>query len=161
MKKNHAILLSAVCLLFWRPTVLQAQYSFVAGGGSINGAAGKISYTIGNLVADATGDNGTLLSGMQLPAEIFWLSVAENGLPPGIRIFPNPTSATIIFEAEDPLQKNLSYQLFNSTGRLLYEGDIRNVKTEIKVSQFPPGIFLLRLSAGKQTNGNIKIIKTR
>jgi len=160
MKKNYA-LICAFLFLLGGHNGMQAQYRIVTGGGNIAGAAGKIGYTIGDLIADATGENGTLMSGIQLPSEIFWLGISENGLPPRIRIFPNPVTDDIFLESEDISAVSMFYQLYSAEGQLLCSGSTCSRQTGIHVGQFPPGLFLLRLYTEKQAFGTVKIIKTR
>lgn len=70
-----------------------------------------------------------------------------------IRVFPNP--------ANDILQisnvKGSKVQLVNMLGKVVYESSIDQVNTQINVSSFDPGLYLLKVFNGEQATA-IKVI---
>jgi len=73
-----------------------------------------------------------------------------------IIIYPNPVSNELTIEAEN-LNENTKVEILNSVGMVLYNG-ILQAKTTVKTSNFPIGIYLVKVENGK-SNDVRRIIK--
>lgn len=71
-------------------------------------------------------------------------------------IYPNPVSSVINIGKE--LHSNLTYRIFNSSGKLMQAGDIIN-RQQIPVVDLAEGIYLLQLVENNKPVGLIRFIK--
>ena len=63
-----------------------------------------------------------------------------------IKIFPNPASDKITIEGSDETQNLFIY---NFVGDLIFQKQLRNSKNEIDISNFPKGIYLIKIESAK------------
>ncbi|HLO58356.1 MAG TPA: tandem-95 repeat protein [Bacteroidales bacterium] len=79
---------------------------------------------------------------------------------PGYRVYPNPVRrmATVMLYGE--LSHEVTLELFNSMGRLVYSGkiDAGVVAAEIPVEELPDGLYVLRLVSQQKLLGINKLI---
>ncbi len=69
----------------------------------------------------------------------------DNSRSKQIKVYPNPTSNELTFEGF-PLQKDIKWQLFNTNGRLVMEGELQaSPKQNIKLQYLPNGIYIYRI----------------
>jgi hypothetical protein len=78
--------------------------------------------------------------------------LTTNKMVSNIKIYPNPTSNLINIEN---IAGNLSYNLFDLSGRLIDAGVFNNNSSQIDMSAYKPGIYILNISGLK----SFKIIK--
>jgi hypothetical protein len=64
-----------------------------------------------------------------------------------IKVYPNPVSDELIIEAEN-LKGSTGFEIINSVGQVISTGTFMP-KTSIQTSQFPTGIYLLKVENGK------------
>ncbi|MEO8211352.1 MAG: T9SS type A sorting domain-containing protein [bacterium] len=84
------------------------------------------------------------------------IGIDENEFNNSISIYPNPVSNTLyLLSPELNINK---INIFNSTGSCIYSDEIKNVNSEINVSNLSKGIYFLELIT---ENGNIykKVVK--
>ncbi len=75
-----------------------------------------------------------------------------------IKIYPNPTQGAVTIDFDGTYSGKLS--LFNSLGQMLMSKTI-DVKENamIDLSEFSKGIYIIRLSSGKNNNSYIKVVR--
>ncbi|MCX6286484.1 MAG: T9SS type A sorting domain-containing protein [Bacteroidetes bacterium] len=74
-----------------------------------------------------------------------------------IVIYPNPLTDMLTIETNS-LNTNQQFEIINLTGRLVYTSYINKKKTTVNMSDFPSGIYILKLNMDKETAGK-KFIK--
>jgi hypothetical protein len=73
--------------------------------------------------------------------------------------YPNPTKDFIILKILDTALDNLSYKLFDVTGKAISNGTITNRDTQIGMQQLAIGIYILKVNQHNQELKTFKIIK--
>ena len=142
-------------------SVLSAQETFSSSGFNSNGNSGIITYTVGQVAIDFnTGNNGSLIQGVQQPYEIF--STLGNDIfyiNLNLIAYPNPTTDQLVLGIENFKGKKFYYQLFNLQGKsLLYDKCIDN-KTHINLNEFPSNTYLLSIVENNTIIKTFRIIK--
>ena len=142
-------------------SVLSAQETFSSSGFNSNGNSGIITYTVGQVAIDFnTGNNGSLIQGVQQPYEIF--STLGNDIfyiNLNLIAYPNPTTDQLVLGIENFKGKKFYYQLFNMQGKsLLYDKCIDN-KTHINLNEFPSNTYLLSIVENNTIIKTFRIIK--
>ena len=84
--------------------------------------------------------------------------VPKNAGTLALQVYPNPATDGITVELADPLDA-VSVGLFDLTGRLVVEQSFHHrEKLYIRLSGIPPGVYLLKVSAGEETS-IVKVVK--
>jgi len=65
-----------------------------------------------------------------------------------VKVFPNPSSEVIALTFENDIK--LPIEIYNSLGYLIFKEDIFNNK-QINISEYPPGIYIVRINNGSKT----------
>lgn len=146
--KNIILFIFSVWLLSL--VKINAQEAISAGGGSVAGAGGGISYTIGQVAYTAiSGTNGSLSQGIQFPYEISVITELPEGKSFNLSFatYPNPTSDFLILSIDGVLDGNFIYRLFDADGRFIEEKSILDNKTKIEMQYLSTGIYILKVSA--------------
>jgi len=142
-------------------TNIQAQQSIVSSGGDAMGSGGAVSYSVGQIVYTTNnGINGMVAQGVQQPYEIsVVLGIDEAN---GIRlmtVFPNPTTNFVVVIVENFEVTNLTYQLFDTNGRLIENKKIVVEDTTIDLNGYPATIYFLQVLDKNKVIKTFKIIK--
>ena len=142
-------------------SVLSAQKTFSSSGFNSNGNSGIITYSVGQVVIDFnTGNNGSLVQGVQQPYEIF-STLGNDILNINLNLiaYPNPTTDQLVLGIENFKGKKFYYQLFNMEGKsLLYDNCVDN-KTHINLNEFPSNTYLLSIVENNTVIKTFRIIK--
>jgi len=142
-------------------SVLSAQETFSSSGFNSNGNLGIITYTVGQVAIDFnTGNNGSLIQGVQQPYEIF--STLGNGiLNINLKLiaYPNPTTDQLVLSIENIQGKKYYYQLFNINGKTLLSNKCLENKTNINLNEFPSNTYLLSIIENNAVIKTFRIIK--
>jgi len=151
--------LSTLFFLFLT-NILASQEAIVSSGGNVSGA-GSVSYTIGQIIASInTGSNGSVSQGIQQSLELFTLSNQDNkNLTLQAIMYPNPTKDKVVLSIKDNVLENLIFSMYDSSGRLLKKGKIKNDNTTIPMKNFASGIYLLKVYRNTKSLKIFKIIK--
>lgn len=149
-----------VLLLFgFGLTGLQAQTSVNTTGGNASGNGGSASYSIGQVVYQThIGANGSVAEGVQQAYEISVVTAIEKAKTINLLVtaYPNPTSDFLTLSISEFKLSGLSYQLFDLSGKLLFDEKITAGQTQIVMSQLVPASYLLVV---KQENMRLKTFK--
>lgn len=160
--RHKRLKLSAVLLLGLGLTGLQAQESVNATGGNASGSGGSASYSVGQVVYTTnTGTTGSVAQGVQQPFEISVVTAIEEakGVNLLISAFPNPTTDFLQLHVESEKLKDLSFHLYDMSGKLLQAKILTGTVTQIDMSSYVPSIYFVRVISGSQSIKVFKIIK--
>lgn len=142
-------------------SVLSGQKTFSSSGFNSNGNLGIITYSVGQVAIDfSTGNNGSLIQGVQQPYEIF-STLGNDILNINLNLiaYPNPTTDQLVLSIENFKGKKFYYQLFNMEGKsLLYNKCVDN-KTHINLNEFPSNTYLLSIVENNTVIKTFRIIK--
>ena len=165
-KSGHRVLKSLkICTLFILTlglTGLQAQESINATGGNASGSGGSASYSVGQVVYTTnTATNGSVAQGVQQPFEISEVTGLEEakGINLSVSAYPNPATDYLTLNVENYDNTNLSYQLFDISGKLLETKKLEGKQTSIVTSNLVPATYFLKVTVGNKEIKTFKIIK--
>jgi hypothetical protein len=154
--------LSAALLLGLGLTGLQAQESINATGGNATGSGGLVSYSVGQVFYTTnTGTISSIAQGVQQPYEIFVVTALEEakGINLSVSVYPNPTIDFLNLKVENYDNANLTYQLFDISGKLLESKKIEGYQTSIVISNLVPATYFLKVIERNKEVKTYKIIK--
>ena len=160
--RHKRLKLSAVLLLGLGLTGLQAQTSVNATGGDALGSGGSASYSVGQVVYTTnTGASGSVAQGVQQPFEISVVTGIEEakGINLSVSAYPNPTTDYLTLSISEFEISNLTYQLYDISGKLLQSEKITGNQTNIVMSNLVPANYFVKVIAGNQLIKEFKIIK--
>ena len=159
--KKALIALIAICM-FGFGTAIQAQNAIPASGGNATGSGGSVSYTVGQVVyITNTGTNGTLAQGVQQPYEISVVTVIKeyNDILLECLVYPNPSTDFVILKTRNYEVENLSYQLWDINGKLIYDKKADGVETYIPMGNLMSATYFLKVIYRQKEVKTFKIIK--
>jgi len=64
-----------------------------------------------------------------------------------LKIFPNPSDCSVSIESSENIEM---ISLYNSFGKLMLKKKVDDLKVEIPVSDFPAGVYMIRIETGKE-----------
>jgi hypothetical protein len=154
--------LTAVLLLGLGVTGLRAQESINAIGGNASGSGGSASFSVGQVVYQTyTGTTGSVAEGVQQPYEISVVTAIEEakGINLAVMAYPNPTTENLTLSIDEFDISNLSYQLYDISGKLLQSEKITGNRTNITMGDLVPAVYFLKVSQNNNEVKTFKIIK--
>ena len=161
--KHKRLKLSALLLLGLGLTGLQAQTSVNATGGNASGSGGSASYSVGQLAYTTnTGTNGSVSEGVQQPFEISVVTGIEEAKDIFLNVsaYPNPTTDYLELKVENLQLSELSYKLYDISGKVYQNKEIGNSITKIEMQNLPQGIYFIKVIDTKNKEfKTFKIIK--
>ena len=161
--RHKKLKLSAVLLLGLGLTGLQAQTAVPATGSNASGSGGTVSYSVGQVVCTTNtgGSNGSVAQGVQQPFEISVVTGLEEakGINLSVSAYPNPTTDFLNLKVGNYDNTNLSYQLFDISGKLLETKKLEGNQTNIVMSNLVPAIYFVKVTDGNKEVKTFKIIK--
>lgn len=139
---------------------LQAQETIPATGGNATGSGGVSNYTVGQIVyTTTTGGNGSVAQGVQQPYEIYQTSgIDDKSITLEASVYPNPTKEFLTLKIEN--SENISYQLFNTQGKLIESKQMDENSMTIQMEELPQSIYFLKVIKNNEIVKSFKIIKT-
>jgi hypothetical protein len=160
--KSLRLQLCTVLLLSLGLTGLQAQEVISATGGEASGGGGSVSYSVGQVFyTTSTGTTGSVAQGVQQPYEISVVTEIEQAKDINLMIlaYPNPTNDYLMLKVDNYDNKNLLYQLFDISGKLLESKKITSNETQIKMEMLIPSNYFIKVTDKKKEIKTFKIIK--
>ena len=161
--RHKKLKLSAVFLLGLGLTGLQAQTAVPATGGNASGSGGTVNYSVGQVVytTNTGGSNGTVAQGVQQPFEISVVTGLDEakGINLAVSAYPNPTTDFLNLKVENYNNTNLSYQLFDISGKLLEIKKITGNETSIVMSNLVLATYFVKVTEENKEIITFKIIK--
>ena len=144
---------------------VRAQSTISTAGGNATSSGGTVSYTVGQVAySTQTSSAGTITQGVQQPFEIFVATALEQAkdISLQLQVFPNPVNdylkLSVVPTATISIQ-SLSYQLYDVNGKLVQNNNVESNETNIMMSGFTSGTYLLKVNQGNTSFKTFKIIK--
>lgn len=162
--KKQKIILFAFLLAI--SSGIYAQDSFNSSGGVTNGTGGSVSYSVGQIFYTTSQDeSGSVYQGVQQPIEIYIVTDIDNAsdIHLSLDVYPNPTTDVLCLDVENENFKSLSYQLYDMSGKIIIQNNIKSTSSRIDVQSIEASTYFLRI-VNNETNKEVKtfkIIKTQ
>lgn len=160
--KHKKLKLCALLLLVLGLTNLQAQEAIPTSGGDASGSGGSSSYSVGQLFYHTyTGSNESVAEGVQQPYEISIHIGIENtgGIQLSCIVYPNPTQDYLNLKIVNYDLTNLSYQLYDISGKLITNTRIIGNETKINMLSLSPAVYFIRIMDGNKNVKTFRVIK--
>lgn len=138
-----------------------AQEGSVVAAGNATGASGSSSFTVGQLFTqNVSNANGTISEGIQLSYEVSTLSNPElESIKLNVSTYPNPTTDKLIIAVKDIDVTNMRFVVHDINGREVINQTFTNNHQEVKMKDFPTGIYILTTKLNNKPIKTFKIIK--
>jgi len=140
-------------------TGVHAQSAIPAAGGNASGSGGSVSYSVGQVVYTTnSGTSGSEAQGVQQPYEISIVTEIEEGTAFSMEcsVFPNPSTNFVTLKVENHNTKEMSFQLYDISGKLLENTKIDANETNIDMHNLVISTYFLKVT---QNNKEIKVFK--
>jgi hypothetical protein len=140
---------------------LNAQESITSCGGDASGSGGYVAYSIGQVIyTNNNSANGSVAQGVQHAYEIYSVGINETELNIYVNIFPNPTLDNLTLQINDFNNEKLSFELFDTQGKLLMKEQILAKKTHLNTNNLPRASYFVNIiNQENQKVHSFKIIK--
>ena len=142
--------------------ILVSGQSSPNSGGGVSGPSGNVSYSIGQTFYEAVVSSGGSVSlGVQSSYEVtetLGQEIAEISL--SLKVYPNPTTDILNLRLDLTDHQRYSYELYDLAGKMLGKRPVLGKVTEIPISSYPSGTYLLKVSKGNRSVKVFKVIKT-
>lgn len=151
-----------VALFLFSFGIVTAQEAVIAAGGDASGSGGTVAYSVGQLVYTTyTGTVGTAAQGVQQAFEISVVSSLKEikDITLTVSAYPNPTTDFLNLKVENFNNQNLSYQLFDISGKLLETKKMEGDQTKIGMSNLPHAAYFIKVTRNNEEVKTFKIIK--
>lgn len=151
-----------VALFLFSFGIVTAQEAVIAAGGDASGSEGTVAYSVGQLVYTTyTGTVGTAAQGVQQAFEISVVSSLKGikDITLTVSAYPNPTTDFLNLKVENFNNQNLSYQLFDISGKLLETKKMEGDQTKIGMSNLPHAAYFIKVTRNNEEVKTFKIIK--
>jgi hypothetical protein len=138
-----------------------AQQSVTASGGDASGSGGSVSYSVGQVVyTQNSGANGSVVQGVQQPFEISVVSGLTNAsIQLNLSTYPNPTTENLVLVADGLDQTQLSFNLYDISGKLIESRAIVASETTISMRGLASATYLLKVVQNKEELKTFRVIK--
>ncbi len=138
----------------------EAQQTIIPAGNNAQSATGSVTYSVGQTFFESQESaTGTVNPGVQQPYEIFVLATNENAVRSNISVYPNPVKDFLTVDFNTEKLDNSSFQLFDVSGKVVYQGNLKNAKNQISASSLSVGMYILRITNAGKLVKTFKIIK--
>lgn len=158
MKNTIGLVMFLTALGFFE---LHAQEAVLASGGTATGSGGTVCFSVGQVAySTIESPDGTVIQGMQIPFEIFVLSIDDYiDMNLSISMYPNPTRDFIHLKLKSTLFINLSFQLVDFEGSIRINQQIVANETSISMEGLPASLYFIRVIDNGFLLKTFKIIK--
>ena len=160
--KNLNFTFSALLFLCIGITDIHAQESVLTSGGDATGSGGSASYSVGQIVYTSnTGTTGSVAQGVQQPFEISTVTAIEEAknISLNCSAYPNPATNFLILKIENIELSTIYFQLFDITGKLLFNQKINSTETSIPMESMSSANYFLKIIQDNKEIKTFKIIK--
>jgi hypothetical protein len=121
----------------------------------------QMAFTIGEVVTETFGAGDLILTQGFHQTNLMVTSIEDLAAEFQLRVFPNPTVDLLSIDAQRS-PESFSLELMDTAGRplLLQRSMLNGTTHQINLSNYPPGIYLLRLRTEDRKNiQTFKIVK--
>jgi hypothetical protein len=139
---------------------LTAQEAVTASGNQTQNSSAQICWTIGEPIIETISDsNNELTQGLhQTYLEVTAIGEVQEANY-SIAAFPNPATEYVEITVDRDSPKNLSFQLFDSNGRLLLEETIKSNRAIVKTAELSPAVYFITIKENQNTIQTFQILK--
>ena len=133
----------------------QKQDIISSAGGYYTSSGISMSWTLGETIIPSYGPTNGLILTQGFQSVLRTVAVEENLEPPvKINLYPNPASDYLNISFSEPLDEKADLVILDAQGKLFHKEVIEESTTDFQVSfqEMPSGIYLLKLTKGKQSN---------
>ncbi|MDA3912313.1 MAG: T9SS type A sorting domain-containing protein [Bacteroidales bacterium] len=157
MKKGLFIVLFIVIAnLIYAQSLDRALVS--TGGGSYANGSLQADVSIGEpVIGTFEGDDYMLTQGFQQGLMVF--TEIENLQEIEFQLYPNPAVDYVTFEFPVNDFQDVTLQVISVNGQVIWESQLTETSSEIQVSSWPAGIYMLRIFADDELQVTSKISK--
>ena len=142
--------------------IYDAQQAIIPSGNNVQSATGSVSYSVGQIFYEPQmSATGKVNPGVQQPYEIFTLATFENAVQSTISVYPNPVKDFMTVDFNSEKLENSRYQLFDASGKIIIQGNLKSAKSQISASSLPTGMYILRITKAGKIGKTFKIIKNQ
>jgi hypothetical protein len=141
---------------------VKAQEVINSSGGNASSIAGSVSYSIGQVIYTTNIEtNGSVAQGIQQPYEVYVITGVSEAKEINLSCiaFPNPTTDILKLKVNSDNLKELSFQLFDTNGKLLESRQINETETILQMNALPSGSYILNINSFNRNIKTFKIIK--
>jgi hypothetical protein len=158
MKNRGIVSLIAIALLtHWS----HAQEAALPAGGEASGTGGTVSYSIGQVnYTYQESVTGNLSQGVQHAYEVYTVGVVATTLHISLRVYPNPTTDYLTLEIPEFAEQDLTVQLFDASGKLVWEEPVQSSHTVFDLTGLPASTFIFYVMEKNERIQTFKIIKS-
>ncbi len=152
----------AVVLSVIKMANVQAQSVVPAVGSNAISSGGSVSYSVGQIVYTTNFSSiGSIAQGVQQPYEISILTGIKEAKDILLQclIYPNPTNDFVRLKIENDKIENLTYQLYDITGKLLENNKVESQEVNIALCNYAATIYCLKVIYNGKELKTFKIIK--
>lgn len=142
---------------------VHAQNNSVSSGGHGTSSQGSVSYSVGQVFYNAAaGSNGFVIQGNQQPIEISVITSVRNiNIDLNAHVYPNPVAEQLSLSIRNYQLKYLSYVLVDIQGKIIRQGVINNTFTNIDMSPYGNGVYIINVLQKERIIKAFKIIKNK
>ncbi len=161
--RHKKLKVAVTILLCLGLTTLYSQVGIPVSGGNATGSGGSLSYSVGQIVYTAAeGSSGSVEQGIQQPYKISIITGLERteGITLQYSAYPNPTTHSVTLKVEDFKTVELTYQLYDLTGKQIENKKVKSNETNIDLSDLTQAIYLLKLIDNYRELKIFKIFKS-
>lgn len=163
--RRKAWLVSCIIGLLPAYAGIQAQSAVSAAGGDISGTGGSVAYTIGQVAyTNFGGESGSISLGAQQPNLFLTVGTSDLDITLAASVFPNPANSetTLKLEGPDasPVDNDLSLNLYDLNGKLIYQQDILSTVTTIPMDHLTEGVYVIQVTRKNIEIKSFKVFKS-
>ena len=151
--------LRLIVLFSFGSIIANGQTSTNSTGGEIAGTGGRVAYSLGQLATMTNkSESGKVLQGIHIG---YIDVIIKEDIAESIVMFPNPTKGdtTLALRLKNISSGNITYQLVNRQGQLLFSDEISSNSTVIPTTNLNSGIYFLTVKDNQSFIKTLKIIK--
>ncbi|WP_026839411.1 T9SS type A sorting domain-containing protein [Gillisia sp. JM1] len=141
-------------------SIILSAITDTAGGDGV-GNGGSIAFSVGQIFYNVNSDNDYIVyEGIQQPdIENTAAKPALTETKIKLSTYPNPVVDYFIIETSDLKDKNITYKLFDLSGKLIMQSKLIKPKTTVNTYNLQSALYLLYLTEDGQHMKTVKILK--
>ncbi len=160
--KKHQIKSVLFALLILNQTSAYSQSNVVSAGGSLSGAGGSASFSIGQLVFNRyTSVSHYVIEGLQQPFEIQTVAIYDQGPSENFDLsaFPNPTTDYLTLKVTNGKFEDCTYSIIDVLGNVVLSNKLSGKEHQIDLTLLPTASYFVTVYDKSKKIKTFKIIK--
>jgi len=141
---------------------LHAQEAVTSAGGEAGTASGSVSFSVGQVqYMTYESDSGVVTEGVQQPYEIYEIISVPGLSGPEMAVYPNPAINYVFIDIPEFADEKIAYVFQDVKGKTLFQNSVYDLRTEIDLTSYTAGVYLLQITINGQHFKTFKIIKNQ